>query len=68
MQLVVSKAEERSLMNQTEFETVTTKFWTLLKGATHSDDKFITCDQYTELLSRMYRVLAPLYRDAEMKA
>jgi len=42
VQLVVSKAEERKMMDQTEFETVSTKFWTLLRGNAHSDDKCIT--------------------------
>jgi len=67
VQLVVSKIEERKLFSSLEFETVTSKFWTLIKGANNSDDKSITREAYTELLSRIYRVLAPLYRDAEMK-
>lgn len=67
VQLVVSKAEERKLMAQTEFETVSTKFWTLVKSASPSDDKCISREQYTELLTRIYRVLAPLYRADEMK-
>ena len=32
VQLVVSKCEERKLVSQTEFETVSTRFWNLLKG------------------------------------
>lgn len=65
--MVVSKAEERKLIAQTEFETVCTKYWSLLKGQAPSDENTITKEQYSSLLSRMYRVLAPLYRDAEME-
>ena len=67
MQLVVSKIEERKLFNSLEFETVAAKFWTLIRGANNSDSNSITRESYIELLSRIYRVLAPLYRDAEMK-
>lgn len=68
LQLVVSKAEERKLIAQTEFETVCTKYWALLKGQNPSDDNTICKDQYCELLTRIYRVLAPLYREDEMRA
>ena len=67
LQLAVSKCEERKLIAQTEFETVCTKFWNLLKGQNPPDQNTITKEQYTTLLTRMYRVLAPLYRDEEMK-
>jgi hypothetical protein len=67
VQLVVSKAEERKLIAQTEFETVCTKFWSLLKGQCPSEENTINREQYTQLLTRMYRVLAPLYREEEMK-
>lgn len=68
LQLVVSKAEERKLIAQTEFETVCTKYWSLLKGQSPSDENSINKDQYCQLLTRIYRVLAPLYREEEMKA
>jgi hypothetical protein len=68
LQLVVSKCEERKLIAQTEFETVCTKYWNLLKGQAPSDENTISKDQYCALLTRIYRVLAPLYRDAEMEA
>jgi len=66
LQLVVSKAEERKLVGQTEFETVSSKFWDLLKGQSPSEHNTVTKEQYTQLLTRMYRVLAPLYREEEM--
>lgn len=64
---MVSKAEERLLLSQPEFETVCTKYWTLIRQTSPQDENTITRQQYIELLSRVYRVLAPLYRDAEMK-
>ena len=64
----MSKAEERKLIAQTEFETVCTKYWCLLKGQRPSDENTITKEQYTSLLTRIYRVLAPLYREKEMEA
>ncbi len=67
VQSVVSKAEERLLLSQPEFETVCTKYWTLVRQTGHQDSNTITKQQYEELLSRIYRVLAPLYREAEMK-
>jgi hypothetical protein len=54
-------------MQQTEFETVCSKYWNLIKSHHNSDDNVINRSQYTELLSRIYRVLSPLYREAEMK-
>ena len=68
MQQVVAKYEERVIMMHEKFEAVSAKYWQLM---TQSHDKDIsketlTKEQYTALLTRIYRVLAPLYRPSEM--
>ena len=72
VQACVSKKEERDMMNHPEFETVVSKYWHIIKhhssGRATADERTITRAQYSELLSRMYRVLAPLYREDEMRA
>jgi len=40
----------------------------VLKQRSSSDSRTVSRQEYTELLSRVYRVLAPLYREQEMAA
>ena len=68
VQSVVSKCEERKLITQNEFETVCSKFWNLIMKNKQGDDNLVSREQYCELLTRIYRFLAPLYREAEMKS
>lgn len=56
------------MVNNTEFEVISAKYWQLLHsqpGANRSSD-IISKDQYTGLMKRMYKVLLPLYREEEM--
>jgi hypothetical protein len=66
---VVSKAEERKIMMDSQFEAVCARYWQLMTQSNNTKDRSkitLSKSQYTDLVSRMYRVLAPLYRDAEM--
>ena len=65
----MAKAEERKILLHSQFETACAKYWDLLRGQAGTDlsTDSISQKQYTELLTRMYRVLACLYREAEMK-
>jgi hypothetical protein len=42
VQMIVTKKEERLLCAQTEFETVSTRFWNLLKGQNPPDNNTVT--------------------------
>jgi hypothetical protein len=69
VQQVVSKAEERQIFMDSAFEAVCARYWQLMMQSNTGKDRSKTTlskAQYTDLLTRMYRVLAPLYREAEM--
>ena len=69
VQFAVAKAEDRKIMLNQQFETACAKYWFLMKGQAGADlsSDTISHKQYTELLSRIYRVLACLYRENEMR-
>lgn len=82
IQQIVSKAEERHLMMDPQFEGTCARFWQLmtqeglnapakdkfrvLKAAPPKKDS-ITFEEYCALMKRIYRVLAPLYREKEVQ-
>jgi hypothetical protein len=69
VQQVVSKAEERQIFMDSQFESVSARYWQLMTQSNVGKDRSKTTlskAQYTDLLTRIYRVLAPLYRETEM--
>ena len=56
-------------MMDVQFEAVCARYWQLMTQSNTGKDRSKTTlskAQYTDLMSRVYRVLAPLYREAEM--
>jgi len=68
IQSVVSKFEERLLLQSEKFEAVCAKFWQMMNQSAGSNKSCETLskNQFTDLHSRILKVLAPLYRDKEM--
>ena len=70
VQSVVAKAEERKIMMDPKFEAVCARFWHLMQASYPAarSKETLTKQMYCDLMSRLYRVLAPLYREVEMAA
>ena len=67
---MVAKSEERKITMDPRFEAVCARFWHLMQASYPAarSKETLTKQMYCDLFSRIYRVLAPLYREAEMAA
>ena len=65
---LVGKIENKKYLKHAKFEEIVNRYWQLLRSEPDADltQNAITKAQYVGLMKRIYKVLLPLYRDAEM--